>query len=67
VLETVMGRVLPPLPHTGAPPIPHLPRALSVAFTGPEIRNAFESAAIGRRTVTATLRRTPIWPASAEW
>jgi len=56
-----------PLVHTGTPPIPHLPNAASAAFTGPEIRNAFEIAAIGRRIDTAKVRRTPIWPASAEW
>jgi hypothetical protein len=56
-----------PLSHTGAPPIPHLPKAESAAFTGPEIPSASVIAAIGRRTDTATLRRTPIWPASAEW
>jgi hypothetical protein len=57
----------PLLPHAGAPPIPHLPRPLSAAFTGPEKCNAFESAAIGRSTETATLRRVPIGPVSAEW
>jgi hypothetical protein len=36
-------------------------------LTGPEILNASVMAAIGRRIVTATLRRTPIWPACAAW
>ena len=33
----------------------------------PRSRSAFDKAAIGRRIATATVRRTPIWPASAEW
>jgi hypothetical protein len=47
--------------------MPHLPSAASALFTGPEIRSASVIAAIGRRIITATVRRTPIWPASAEW
>jgi hypothetical protein len=36
-------------------------------LTGAEILSASVMAAIGRRIVTATVRRTPIWPASAAW
>jgi hypothetical protein len=53
--------------QAGAPPIPHLPRAESAELTGPEILKASVTAAIGRRTAIATVRRTPIWPASAAW
>jgi len=49
------------------PSDPASPQCRVGAFTGPEIRNAFEIAAIGRRIDTAKVRRTPIWPASAEW
>jgi hypothetical protein len=31
------------------------------------MRNAPVTAAIGRKIVIATVRRTPIWPASAAW
>ena len=65
-MVVVTGPV-PVLPHTGAPPMPHLPSALSAELTGPEIRRAFEKAAIGRKMATATVRLTPIWPVSAEW
>jgi len=52
-----------PEPQAGVPPIPHRPSAESAALTGPEIRSAFATAAMGRRMLTATVRRTPIWPA----
>ena len=54
-------------PQAGAPPIPHRPSAESAAFTGPEIPKALATAAIGRRMLTATVRRVPIWPVWAEW
>jgi hypothetical protein len=47
--------------------MPHLPKAESAAFTGPENPIAPANAAIGRRRDIATVLRTPIWPASAEW
>lgn len=69
VVGTVGGVVFglgPGPPQTGAPPIPHRPSAVSAALTGPEIRRAFTTAAMGRRMLTATVRRRPIWPALAE-
>ena len=66
VVTGTVGMVSPPLPQAGAPPIPHLPKTESEALTGPDSRSAFDKAAMGRRIVIATVRRAPIWPASAE-